>query len=386
MFCTNCGKELEAGDVFCVHCGARQELVQSTQESSATPVLPVSGSTTVSQDTSTTLGTRPAVARKSPVGWIVAVVLLVVAGIVVLMYGNRTEYYNELTWGGVHENIPVLAQKVKSVGTYEAEYKLFKLSRIHWQQGSEKLNWEIGSEGNLIGYNEENTELCRKWGVHAIKRKYDSAGNATRIAFYGADGRLKEDINGFAIYEYEYDSAGNMTREAFYGADGRLKEDSAGLAIYEIEYDSAGNITREAGYGADGRLKEDSAGLAIIEREYDSAGNVTRVATYGADGHLKEDSDGFAIYEYEHDSAGNRTRVATYGADGHLKEDSDGFAIYERELDSAGNVTRGVSYGADGRLKGDDLGVAIYEREYDSAGNVVVTRCYDADYKILYIF
>ena len=25
MFCTNCGKELEAGDVFCVHCGARQE-------------------------------------------------------------------------------------------------------------------------------------------------------------------------------------------------------------------------------------------------------------------------------------------------------------------------------------------------------------------------
>ena len=25
MFCTNCGKELETGEVFCVHCGARQE-------------------------------------------------------------------------------------------------------------------------------------------------------------------------------------------------------------------------------------------------------------------------------------------------------------------------------------------------------------------------
>ena len=25
MFCTNCGKELETGDLFCVHCGARQE-------------------------------------------------------------------------------------------------------------------------------------------------------------------------------------------------------------------------------------------------------------------------------------------------------------------------------------------------------------------------
>lgn len=283
MFCNNCGKELEAGDVFCVYCGARLELVQSTEERPVTPVLLVSGSTTVSQDTSTTLGTRPAVARKSPVGWIVAVVLLVVAGIVVLMYGNRTEYYNELTWGGGRKNIPVLVQKVKSVGTYEAEYKLFKLSRIHWQQGSEKLNWEIGSEGNLIGYNEENTELCRKWGVHAIKRKYDSAGNATRIACYGADGRLKEDSDGFAIYESEYDSAGNRTRVAIYGADGRLKEDSYGFAIFEYEHDSAGNRTREAGYGADGRLKGDDLGVAIYEREYDSAGNVVVTRCYDAD-------------------------------------------------------------------------------------------------------
>ena len=353
MFCNNCGKELETGDVFCVYCGARLEPVQSTEVSPATPVLPVSGSTTVSQDTSTTPGTRPAVARKSPVGWIVAVVLLVVAGIVVLMYGNRTEYYNELTWGGGRKNIPVLAQKVKSVGTYEAEYKLFKLSRIHWQQGSEKKNWEIGSEGNFIGYNEENTELCRKEGVHAMKWEIDSAGNVTRKAGYGADGRLKEDSAGLAIYESEYDSAGNITRGTTYGADGRLKEGINGFAIYEEEYDSAGNITRKAGYGADGRLKEDSAGLAIYELEYDSAGNVIRVATYGGDGHLKGHNEfGYAIYEVEYDSAGNRTRIATYGADGRLKEDNE-------------------------------LGVAIIEWKYDSSGNVVATRGYDANGRLL---
>ena len=255
MFCNNCGKELEAGDVFCGYCGARLEPVQSTEEIPATPVLPVSGSTTVSQDTSTTLGTRPAVARKSPVGWIVAVVLLVVAGIVVLMYGNRTEYYNELTWEGGRKNIPVLAQKVKSVGTYEAEFKLFKLSRIHWQQGSEKLNWEIGSEGNLIGYNEENTELCRKEGVHAMKWEIDSAGNVTRKAGYGADGRLKEDSAGLAIYEFEYDNAGNVTRGATYGANGRLKGDNEfGYAIFEREYDSAGNVVATRFYDTDYKI------------------------------------------------------------------------------------------------------------------------------------
>ena len=64
MFCTNCGKELEAGDVFCVHCGARLELVpeaivaepvQSTEESPATPVLPVSGTTTAGEGASTSM-------------------------------------------------------------------------------------------------------------------------------------------------------------------------------------------------------------------------------------------------------------------------------------------------------------------------------------------
>ena len=28
MFCSNCGKELEAGDLFCGYCGARLEQVQ----------------------------------------------------------------------------------------------------------------------------------------------------------------------------------------------------------------------------------------------------------------------------------------------------------------------------------------------------------------------
>ena len=355
MFCNNCGKELETGDVFCVDCGARLEPVQSTEERPATPVLPVSGSTTVSQDTSTTLGTRPAVARKSPVGWIVAAVLLVVAGIVVLMYGNRTEYYNELTWGGGRKNIPVLAQKVKSAGTYEAEFKGNKLVRISGEQGNESMTWKINDAGTLEEVYQEGTEYCRERKVHAVKGIFDGAGNLTRQEYYGVDGRLKEGINGFAIYEEEYDSAGNITRKAGYGADGRLKEDSAGLAIYEFEYDSAGNATRGTTYGADGRLKEGINGFAIYEEEYDSAGNITRKAGYGADGRLKEDSAGLAIYEFEYDSAGN--------------------------------VTRGVTYGVDGHLKGhNEFGYAIYEREYDSAGNVVATRFYDTDYKILYIF
>ena len=55
MFCTNCGKELEAGDVFCVYCGARLEPVQSTEESPATLVPPVSGNSTAGEGFSTSM-------------------------------------------------------------------------------------------------------------------------------------------------------------------------------------------------------------------------------------------------------------------------------------------------------------------------------------------
>ena len=55
MFCTNCGKELETGDVFCVHCGARLEPVQPTEERPVTLVPPVSGNSTAGEGASTSM-------------------------------------------------------------------------------------------------------------------------------------------------------------------------------------------------------------------------------------------------------------------------------------------------------------------------------------------
>ena len=55
MFCTNCGKELETGAVFCVHCGARLEPVQPTEERPVTLVPPVSGNSTAGEGASTSM-------------------------------------------------------------------------------------------------------------------------------------------------------------------------------------------------------------------------------------------------------------------------------------------------------------------------------------------
>ena len=156
------------------------------------------------------------------------------------------------------------------------------------------------------------------WGVHSVKRYYDSAGNPTRVECYGVDGRLTLSSDGWAIFEVEYDSAGNPTRLAYYGVDGRLTLSSDGIAISEAEFDSAGNIIREEVYGVDGRLTLHKNGYAIGEFEYDSAGNMTRGAYYGVDGRLTLHKDGYAIIEYEYDSAGKETRQRGYDANGRL--------------------------------------------------------------------
>ena len=408
MFCTNCGKELESRDMFCVHCGARQELVQSTHESSATPVLPVSGSTTVRA-----VASKRAYSYRPKMYWLCDMIagLLcggiglpimffmesrVIGGIAVMVLwciyiflpDIKAVFYSELTLVGEKKNIPVLAKKtVWGVGDYKAKYNDSGLTSILWSKGRfSKAVYEIGNGGTIVAYYEEYTTNCNEAGVYAIRIEFDSAGNSIRCANYGMFGQLKKDRYGVAIYEYEYDSAGNMTRSEFYGADGRLKEHIDGLAIVEYEYDSAGNMTRMANYGADGRLKEDTNGVAIYEYEYDSVGNIPRTAVYGTDGRLKEATNGFAIIEREYDSAGNMTRWATYGANGRLKENTAGCAIVEYEYDSAGNMTRGEFYGADGHLKEDTEGVAIIEREYDSTGNMVAGRCYGAKGKFLGIW
>ena len=59
---------------------------------------------------------------------VVAVAFLVVAAIAVLVYGNRTEHYHELSLTGERKNIPLLSQHsmIHSQTTTETISKCFQ--------------------------------------------------------------------------------------------------------------------------------------------------------------------------------------------------------------------------------------------------------------------
>ena len=257
MFCNNCGKELDAGDVFCGYCGARQELVQAPQEN------PAVGDAAQG----TQAGPAAQVASTSD------------AGVGPVASGNAAA----APVPGKRNSVTPIVIAVLLVAGAGAGFMLWRNSGV------------------------------------SPKLYYDSAGNVTRLENYGVFGRLVADSDGVAIYEWEYDKAGNTIRQECYGVDGRPTLNSNGVAIYEFEYDSAGNCIRTEYYGVDGRLTLNSYGsIAIVEWEYDSADNKIRQENYGVDGRLTLNSDGVAIYEWEYDSASNVVETRTYDVQGRL--------------------------------------------------------------------
>ena len=97
MFCSNCGKELEAGDVFCGYCGVRQEPVPEpiVEEPAAGNEGPAVGDaaqgTQANEEATSSQGASAApvaAAGKSLVGWVLAGVVMVIVLIAALSNGT----------------------------------------------------------------------------------------------------------------------------------------------------------------------------------------------------------------------------------------------------------------------------------------------------------
>ena len=192
MFCSNCGKELEAGDLFCGYCGARQEpaagnegpaVGDAAQGTQAGPAAPVASTSDAGVGTvaSGNAAAAPVPGKRSPVVPIVIAVLLVAgAGAGFMLWRNS----------GVSSSAP------KSTVARSTSVTAPAGLRVETVDG-------------------------KGWGVHSVKSYYDSAGNLTRTENYGVDGRLTLNSNGVAIYENEYDSAGNVVETRTYDVQGR---------------------------------------------------------------------------------------------------------------------------------------------------------------------
>lgn len=150
-----------------------------------------------------------------------------------------------------------------------------------------KTGWSImRTEYNLRGevlmkswFSEQDKPIFnKKEGCHKVKFEYDDKGNATSIAYWGADNKpmLRE---GYHKITCEYDKNGNRTMEAYWGKDGKP------IAVYGIHkstslYNEKGQITDVRHFGTKGQPVETTYGYHRYVLTYDADGVTPKIMKY----------------------------------------------------------------------------------------------------------
>lgn len=81
------------------------------------------------------------------------------------------------------------------------------------------------------------------YGTYHAYRVTRENGRSTEIRYYGADGNLTLNRDGYAIERFTYDERGNETGRAFFDADDKPILLKWRFSRYEVQYDDKGNIT-----------------------------------------------------------------------------------------------------------------------------------------------
>jgi uncharacterized caspase-like protein len=292
----------------------------------------------------------------------------------------------------------LITYTIDEVGQYIPK-ELDGVSQIEYEYDTNPYYY-LAKEFNVEGKNTYNYKIeelengkieIRLSEEGSLTKKIYEKGNIILEQKFGADGKSKEDRDGFARYEYKYDEKGNKILEQYFGEDGKPKSNFYGIAKYEYKYDEKGNKILEQNFGADGKPREDKDdGIARYEYKYNEKGNKILAQNFGADGKSKEDRYGIARYEYKYDenclNAGNKpeycyTLEQYFGADGKHTGDHLGIARYEYKYDEKGNKILAQNFGADGKPKEGKFAATRKEYKYDEKGNKILEQNFDVDGK-----
>jgi YD repeat-containing protein len=232
-----------------------------------------------------------------------------------------------------------------------------------------------------IYYRDENGNPCTDDNNEAaiITQRYDKQGNLIEEASFNADGTLKNDWYGFAIYRWTYDEKHLRTQGAFYDAEGKLaKKKFSNTAVNCWRYDDNGNIVVWANYDTDGCIANDILGVAATQYKYDEKKRETMAATYGTDKALANNKNGYAVLLTIYDDESGATLTGYY--DKSLKPVEVKGASFVRTIQSEKYSWMETGfYNTAGALRINLSGAAIIRNFTNDKGKTFRQKIYDTN-------
>ena len=261
--------------------------------------------------------------------------------------------------------------------------------------------WRYDSNGKKTEYRgldkEENIRL---------QIRYNSGGKAEEERHYKADGSLKPDDEGRAVFRWLYDRNGKLSECKCY-------DEGEELVYYET-YNVRGDALETRYYVHGEYVTDPKRGYAKVEQEYDEAGNRIRVRYLDEnDRPVYAASVGCASYEQTFDGENRFLSLSYFDEEGHLflnpLEDyarcvftyseegwkiicayldeegkphwsrTHGCAASRTEYDEEGRLTGWSYHDTEGNLVDNPVeGYARYARDLDEDGTFLDEHFYDA--------
>ena len=189
--------------------------------------------------------------------------------------------------------------------------------------------------------------------------KYDHRSFRTECAFYGIDGQLCINNNGYARHLFHYDERGFCVKEEFLDTEGSPCLDCAmGVAAKLTEYNESGQVIKVTFLNTKGEVDYNKEGMAITIYDYNVMGRMTQQSAYDPSGNPCSTIMGVHKTSFGYDNQGRCVNRAFFGNRGEPVQ-PNGFHRIETFFDEKGREVGTRFYDKQGNQIADQVHTAI---------------------------
>lgn len=234
---------------------------------------------------------------------------------------------------------------------------------------------ERDNEVEALSYGTDGKPIA---GRPRITAAYDLRNRRIAVAYYDAQRRLVPNAFGYAVERDTYDSRGNPTSRAYFGADGRpavriaRDENIGGFASSRTKYDDRGNALEVTYWDTRGERVACSLGYWRVLKRYGVRRQVLEESTFGTDGKPVNVS-GYARVVGKYDGHGNLIAQRVFDASGKPALIASQYHVYAAKYDAHDNLTEAVFFNE----RGESIGCGKWL--YDANDNQIEKIFCDKD-------
>jgi hypothetical protein len=217
-------------------------------------------------------------------------------------------------------------------------------------------------------------------GYARTESLYDENGHASACWYFGADGKPVL-VNGFAGWRAKNAPDGRRLETSYYGSDGKLRMQDDGWAKIVNEYDDEGRLTTTSYFDADEKPAKLPGGYAKMTHKYDAKDRICETAYFGPDGKPTLGELGSAITRFKHDDGGRVVETVYFGVDGKPCLCPEGYSKFTMRYGPHKYVAEEwACFGVDGKPCRCKSGYGKMTTRFEK-DRVVETAWFDADDK-----